>query len=303
MELRRHTTPDAAASQRAVSISPLASQVSFSKTPLPNEIVDLIIQECLLDVGQRRVILLACSLVSHQWRSIVIPYLFRSIDITSGVHGMIAYTKFLLDAPSIASQIRKVHIRRAPLIISVLITLLERLPSIRSLILHVKQVHAPLESDGNWPRKDFALQTLDCDFSACSTSRISTFGAILSLFSDIKALTIRHDAPHPQANDVSGMVERQIAFAASTSVVSKTQVHGFSYKSGPRVIAFISPFLCSIDAVRHLTSLCYTIHGAIWHMLNELTQLSKLLVVVGPTLQTLELRWEWPETQDLSSRA
>ncbi|KAI0796398.1 hypothetical protein BC629DRAFT_292657 [Irpex lacteus] len=135
MEAHRPTLSENSAPQ-FISDSLQPTQIGSARIRLPNEIVDLIIQECWLDWDSRHKVLRECSLVSRKWRAMVIPYLFREITINPSGHTTSAYAQFLLDTPLIASRIRSVHIRRAPFTVPELIPLLERLPGLRSLRLY-----------------------------------------------------------------------------------------------------------------------------------------------------------------------
>lgn len=157
--------------------SPTTQATHIKPVNFPDEILDAFIgalgplrcnsneHMTLLDIRKISRTWQACCLVSKRLRNITLPHLFHSVKIGFPGKWLVPYIKFLQKTPWVAVHVREFQLSRDKLDVCVLESLLEVLPSLRSLILDTITVHNDTETDTD----------LDVEYSTDTEDHIEEF--------------------------------------------------------------------------------------------------------------------------------
>ncbi|KAI0089367.1 hypothetical protein BDY19DRAFT_140654 [Irpex rosettiformis] len=258
---------------------------------LPNEIIDLIASKfsSTLEVHD----LLACSLISRQWRDVVAPHLFRYILISPysisrriilgfGFSGFVGIARSLETTLVVTEHLQTLHIQNFMLSLPSLHSLLSHLSSLQNLI--VEEINlCDTDSTGlEGPISRLAIPNISIASINEDYPRYHQLAQFLALFSDIGQLSV---IDYISASSSWEATRSTVMDAVAGSRVGELQVRTLNLGYGECARLFVMGFLYQIDALRHLTSLGLTIRHV-----HERDRLNELLCASGRTLEYLDVK-------------
>ncbi len=225
----------------------------------------------------------ACSLVSQQWRSITLPYLFRHISIPNRRSSIPEYVKFFTDTPTIARLVRHINISHQNIDIDQLDDLLGCLPNVRAVRLIGVDLRCRRESDSQLLYRHYELDLLDC-YCICNFSRWSSrLLQLLALFSKLNRFELSVD----DAGSFGALrdVSHNALKATPAQYRSRPKIRSLYLDCGANTYSFLPSFLLDVGALSSLTELSMDIVEPD----KLLEYIDELLCSVGPRLRSLSI--------------
>lgn len=259
-----------------VSPSPTTQTTHIGKhINFPDEILDAIIgalgplrcdsnkHMALLDIRKISRTWQACCLASKRLRNITLLHLFHSVKIMFPEERLVPYIKFLEKTPWVAVHVREFQLSCDELDVRVLESLLEVLPSLRSLILDIITVYSDIDLDrhdyGRHLNRNYALKRLD--YCSVPGEECASLEYILPLFSWIGDLVVAIGMTTDFGVEYSTDAEDHIEEFISRSVVGKTRIENVICGGDAYIGRFLPLYLHRIGAMDHLRYLAFRVRG------------------------------------------